>query len=137
VQELARGHPIRLQILQFASPENAAKKMQEMLASIQKHATTPDTSLPGKEKRPDVGHQSTGVHVSEKELTVTLKPTERGGAVKHPSAADWKAAVKRHEQLCNRDGKVVGTYVPDTSLKRRNMGATTYRVDKFGRRIGD
>lgn len=138
VNELARGHPIKLQILQFISPRTAFSKMEEMMQSIKNHAETDKDFESGlkKEPRPIVGHQSTGIHVSDKELAVTLQPTAPGQAIKHPSPAEWKAGLKRHEQLCNKsDRKSVGTYEESKVLKPRQIGARTYRVDKYGRRL--
>jgi translation initiation factor IF-3 len=136
--ELAHGHPIKLQITQFLSPKSASSKMQEMMQSIKHHAEVDKEHEDGLKKtpRPTVGHNSTGIHVSDKELAVTLQPTEPGAVVKHPSANDWAVALRRHEQLCNKsDRKTVGTYAESQTLKPRKIGARTFRVDKYGRRL--
>jgi hypothetical protein len=136
--ELARGHPIKLQILQFLSPQSANHKMQEMMKSI-KHYSEVDKDFESglkKEPRPIVGHQSTGIHVSDKELAVTLQPTGPGQSIKHPSDGDWKAALRRHEQLCNKsDRKTAGTYQEMKGKTKRSSGVRMVRMDRFGNKI--
>jgi hypothetical protein len=120
--ELARDHPIKLQILQFVSPRSAFAKMEEMMESIKKHAENDKDFESGlkTEPRPIVGHHSTGIHVSEKEVAVTLQPAGPGQPIKHPSAGEWKAGLKRHEQLCNKsDRKSIGTYEESKGFKKK------------------
>jgi hypothetical protein len=138
VEELHRGHPVTLQIQQFISPESAIGKMKEMMDAVKAHAEKDEKFAAGLTQRDRglVSHRYTGVRVSDKELAVTLVPDRKTSGLKHPGPADWAAAQKRFIELCRKsDRKSAGTYQESSSLKRRDVGARTFRTDKFGRRL--
>jgi hypothetical protein len=124
VGELRRRTPIRLSIEKFVSATAAVRKMREMLDAIKTESLAAG-----------LHHHHTGINASERELAVFLSPTLKSKnkevTVKHPSDDDWNRALQRlHTAL---GGK--GTVRDDKKLKPRNVGLTTYRKDKYGRRI--
>ncbi|KAG5476388.1 hypothetical protein LSCM1_04091 [Leishmania martiniquensis] len=129
VQDIRKGHPVKLTIRDFQSPEAAVHKLREMSNAVKSHA---------EEQR--VYHHFTSIVGNDREASLTLSPpmANKSGTisktVKHPSEKEWAHTLKRMEDACQKAGRS-GTYVKSSKLKMRNVGATTYRVDKYGRRV--
>jgi translation initiation factor IF-3 len=129
--ELAKRHPIKLQIEKFATAHAAVEKMQEMLEAVKEAA---------EEYEPVVVHHHTGISVSEKDLSVTLTPSVNAGAanaakqIKHPGEKEWAQALRKLEGNFD-DGGRTGTYKKHGQPKRVNVGARTFRADKYGRKL--
>ena len=156
VDELKRGHPVKLTIQQFQNAEMAIEKMKEFMDAIKEKATTSQ-----------LAHQYTGVHASERELSIMLKslpasaaaaagqkasPVTNSGrskgnassasvvavgvTIRHPTPQEWDGIGAKMVDACDRNGSK-GTYRKSGALKARNLGMRTVRVDKYGRVIGD
>ncbi|KAG5476661.1 hypothetical protein CUR178_03834 [Leishmania enriettii] len=129
VQDIRKGHPVKLTIRDFQCPEAAVHKLREMSNAVKTYA---------EEQR--IYHHFTSIIGNEREASLTLSPpmANKSGTisktVKHPSEKEWAHTLKRMEDACQKAGRR-GTYVKSKKLKMRNLGATTYRVDKYGRRM--
>ncbi|KAG5501840.1 hypothetical protein JKF63_04110 [Porcisia hertigi] len=129
VQDIGKGHPVKLTIRDFQSPEAAIHKLREMSNAVKSYA----------EER-HIYHHFTSIVANDREASLTLSPptANKSGTisktVKHPSEKDWVHALKRMEDSCHKTGRS-GTYMKSNKLKMRNVGPTTYRVDKYGRRV--
>ncbi|KAG5499528.1 hypothetical protein JIQ42_05001 [Leishmania sp. Namibia] len=129
VQDIRKGHPVKLTIRDFQCPEAALHKLREMSNAVKTYA---------EEQR--IYHHFTSIVGNEREASLTLSPpmANKSGTisktVKHPSEKEWAHTLKRMEDACQKAGRS-GTYVKSNKLKMRNLGATTYRVDKYGRRM--
>lgn len=129
VQDIQKGHPVKLVIREFQSWEGAILKLQEMCRAMQKVAET--------QKIP---HHFTSINANSTEVSIQFSPPVGGGSdkgkvlIKYPMEKEWSNAKKRMEEACRKSGRL-GTYVKAGAMKPRSLGETTYRVDKYGRRI--
>lgn len=124
VDDLARGHPVRLTIAKFASPNSAAERMQKMLQHVEEKAA---------ERK--VWHTFTSVEADDRHLSVSLGPSPNQ-SVRHPTPKEWGQILAKFSAACRNSGRDnLGTYKASTQLKRRNVGVRQFRVDKFGRRL--
>lgn len=125
LDDLAKGHPVKLVIKEFQSWDGALLKLQAMCTAMQKSA----------EARKLV-HHFTSITANATEASVIFAPPARGrsGTLRYPGAKEWGAARKRMEDACQKSGRQ-GTYMKTSQMKPRSLGETTYRVDKYGRRI--
>ncbi|CCW70181.1 unnamed protein product [Phytomonas sp. Hart1] len=122
-EDLQKGHPARITIKDFQSPEMAMQKLREMCAAIQSHA-----------EANAIYHHVTSVVGNERGVNVSLSPALPTKTVRHPTAKDWANALKRMEESCRCTGRL-GTYIKDNRLRPRNIGMSMFRVDKYGRRV--
>ncbi|GET89443.1 hypothetical protein, conserved [Leishmania tarentolae] len=128
-QDIRKGHPVKLTIRDFQSPEAAVHKLREMCNALKKYA-----------EEQHIFHHFSSIVANDREASITLSPptANKSGTisktVKHPSEKEWTHTLKRMEEACQKAGRS-GTYVKSNKLKMRNVGATTYRVDKYGRRV--
>jgi hypothetical protein len=129
VTDMRRKHPVKVAIQMFTSPDAAVSKLREMCNAIEREA-----------EDSGVAHHYTGINTTDKELSITLTPTAVSDTakikdhIKHPTEKTWNEHCKRLAGIMQRTGRI-GTYAKDTTLKPRNIGATLYRKDKYGRRI--
>eukprot|EP00796_Vickermania_ingenoplastis_P012901 gene12901-8761_t len=126
VEDLKKGHPVKLVIREFQNWEAALLKLQEMCAAMQKVAES------GK-----IPHHFTGITASSTEASIIFSPPAPGSGkavIRYPGNKEWENARKRMEDACRKSGRF-GTYMKTGALKPRSLGQTTYRVDKYGRRI--
>lgn len=130
VQELKKGYPVKLVIREFQNWEGAILKMKEMCKAIQRVA-----------EGEKVSHHFSSITANANEVSVMFSPSvNRGNSgnkvvqIKHPIEKEWAYAQKRMEDSCRKSGRF-GTYMKAPQLKPRCLGETTYRVDKYGRRI--
>ncbi|CAJ1009395.1 hypothetical protein Q4I28_004709 [Leishmania naiffi] len=129
VQDIRKGHPVKLTIRDFQSPEAAVHKLREMSNAVKAYA-----------EEQHIYHHFTSIVGNDREASLTLSPptANKSGTfsktVKHPSEKEWAHTLKRMEDACQKAGRS-GTYVKSNKLKMRNVGPTTYRVDKYGRRV--
>lgn len=128
VDDMKKLHPVKIGIQQFQSADTAVSKLRQMANAIKTQAE----SL-------GVWHHFTSMNASDKEVSVLFSPSIQGKAnaskqVKHPSEKEWNNLVSRLEGALGKSGRM-GTYMKMNDLKPRNVGATPYRVDKYGRRI--
>lgn len=128
VEDIKRLHPVKVGIQQFQSAESAIAKLREMCIAIKNHA-----------EATNVYHHFTSINAGDKEIAVLFTPSVQGKAnasksVKHPGDKEWNHALQRLQGTLRKSGRS-GTYTKLDVLKRRNLGAVTYRVDKYGRKI--
>lgn len=129
IADLKKGHPVKLVIREYQNWEGALEKLREMCRAVQKVGEA--------EKVP---HLYTSIIANSTEVSVSYAPPVSSGGggktltIKHPVEKDWAHAKKRMEEACRKSGRF-GTYVKVPSMKPRNLGETTYRVDKYGRRM--
>ncbi|CCW64128.1 unnamed protein product [Phytomonas sp. EM1] len=122
-EDMRKGHPVRISIKEFQSVESAMRKLREMCEAIRTHA-----------EGNSIYHHVTSIVGNEREASVSLSPAVPSKTVKHPAEKEWAHAQKRMEDACRKAGRL-GTYFKDGRLKPRNIGASLYRVDKYGRRV--
>lgn len=129
VQDIRKGHAVKVTIKDFQSPEAAIHKLREMSNAMRSYA-----------EAEHVYHHFTNIVANDREASISFSPpsANKSGtfakAVKHPTEKEWAGALKRMEDSCQKAGRL-GTYMKTGKLKMRNMGASTYRVDKYGRRM--
>ena len=122
--DLAKGHPTKLQINKFVAPAAAVAKMREMLDRIK---------LVTELAEPPIPHHYSSLTCTDRQLAVTLTPSNKGQKVRHPSDKDWERLTQRFQHSVADSGRS-GTYRAK-SAKPRAVGARDFRVDKYGRRI--
>jgi hypothetical protein len=128
VDDIKKLHPVKVGIQQFQSAESAIAKLREMCAAMKGHA-----------EAGNVFHHFTSVNASDKEIAVLFTPSAQGKensakGIKHPGDKEWNNALARLQGQLRKSGRA-GTYAKHDVLKPRNLGAVTYRVDRFGRRM--
>ncbi|CUG93330.1 Hypothetical protein, putative [Bodo saltans] len=128
VEDLKKMHPVKVGIQQFQSAESAIAKLREMCVAMKGHAETGN-----------VIHHFTSVNASDREIAVLFSPSAQGRensakSIKHPGEKEWNNALSRLQGQLRKSGRA-GTYTKHDVLKARNLGAVTYRVDRFGRRM--
>lgn len=129
VQDIRKGHAVKVTIKDFQSPEAAILKLREMSNAMKTYA-----------EAEQVSHHFTSIVANDREASISFSPptANKSGTiakgVKHPSEKEWANALKRMEEACQKVGRI-GTYMKSGKLKARNMGASMYRVDKYGRRV--
>lgn len=130
VQDIRKGHPVKITIRDFQSAEAAIHKLHEMSNAVKANA-----------EELQVYHHFTSIVANDREASLTLSPptANKSGTiskqVRHPGEKEWAHALQRMEDLCAKAGRS-GTYMKSNKLKRRSVGLTTFRVDKYGRRVG-
>lgn len=129
VQDLRKGHAVKVTIKDFQNPEAAVNKLREMSNAMKAYA-----------EAEHIYHHFTNIVANDREVSISFSPpsANKSGtiakAVKYPTEKEWASALKRMEDACQKAGRI-GTYMKSGKLKMRNMGASTYRVDKYGRRL--
>lgn len=129
VQDLRKGHAVKVTIKDYQSPEAAIHKLREMCNAMKTYA-----------EAEHVWHHFTSIVANDREASVSFSPptANKSGTVakgvKYPTEKEWASALKRMEDACQKAGRL-GTYMKTGKLKMRNMGASMYRVDKYGRRV--
>lgn len=126
VADIKKGHPVKLVIREFQNYESALLKLQEMCRAMQRVAEE------GK-----VPHHFTSITASSTEASISFSPPATGKnstLIKYPTQKEWDTAHAKMGESCKKSGRL-GTYAKTGFLKPRNVGQTTYRVDKFGRRL--
>lgn len=128
-QDLQRGHPVKITIRDFQSPEAAIHKLREMCNAMRTYA-----------EEKGISHHYTSIIANDREASIAFSPSAGGKSgnapkqVKHPGEKEWAQSLRRMEEACKKVGRS-GTYVKSGVLKPRNVGATMYRTDKYGRRM--
>ncbi|KAK7201204.1 hypothetical protein NESM_000182000 [Novymonas esmeraldas] len=128
-QDIRKGHPVKLTIRDFQSAEAAVHRLREMSNAVRTYA-----------EEQHIYHHFTSIVASDREASLTLSPptANKSGTVsktvRHPSEKEWAHALRRMEEACQKAGRS-GTYMKSNKLKMRSVGASTYRVDKYGRRV--
>lgn len=130
VQDIKKGHPVKLVIREFQNWEGAILKLKEMCKAIQHVA-----------EGEKVSHHFSSITANMNEVSISFSPSVRkndAGSkalhIKHPMEKEWANAKKRMEDSCRKSGRF-GTYMKTPQLKPRCLGETSYRVDKYGRRM--
>ncbi|KPI83644.1 hypothetical protein ABL78_7316 [Leptomonas seymouri] len=129
VQDIRKGHAVKVTIKEFQSPESAIIRLREMCNAMKAYAETEH-----------VYHHFTSIVANDREASIAFSPptANKSGtmakSVRHPTEKEWVNALKRMEDACQKAGRL-GTYMKTNKLKMRNMGASLYRVDKYGRRV--
>lgn len=130
VQDIKKGHPVKLVIREFQNWEGSILKLREMCKAVERAAETDKVS-----------HHFCSITANANEVSIMLSPSvnrsgsgNKGVQIKHPIEKEWANAKKRMEDSCRKSGRF-GTYMKAPQLKPRCLGETTYRVDKYGRRI--
>lgn len=130
VQDIKKGHPVKLVIREFQNWEGAILKLKEMSKAIQHVA-----------EGEKVSHHFSSITANMNEVSISFSPSVRKNDpgsksvhIKHPIEKEWANAKKRMEESCRKSGRF-GTYMKSPQLKPRCLGETSYRVDKYGRRM--
>jgi translation initiation factor IF-3 len=129
VQDIRKGHSVKVTIKDFQSPEAAIHKLREMCNAMKMYA-----------EGENISYHFTSIVANDREASITFSPpsASKSGTVakgvKHPTEKEWANALQRMEDACQKAGRH-GTYMKSNKLKMRNMGASMYRVDKYGRRV--
>lgn len=128
-EDIKRGHPVKLTIRDFQSVDAAIYKLREMCNAMKEFA-----------EREKISHHFTSIVTNDREASITLSPATANksgtvsNAVRHPNEKEWESALVRMQAAMMKSGRQ-GTYIKNRSLKPRNVGATLYRTDKYGRRV--
>ncbi|AAZ12173.1 uncharacterized protein TEOVI_000684900 [Trypanosoma equiperdum] len=129
VEDIRRRHPVKLTIKEFQSPECAIGKLREMCQAMQHYA-----------QEKVIYHHFTSIVANDREASITFAPalpmakSDSWKHIKYPGEKEWTNALRRMEDACRKSGRY-GTYAKSNKLKLRSLGQTSYRVDKYGRKM--